>query len=106
MVKAYVKWSTYEVKNKDFSKLQMIDGALFRLNKIFDFDEEAQATTKIELVKVLKAKTKNVIQIVDDKGTALTNVPFINGSTGVDEDTPMVSGGVNAVSINSILKRG
>ena len=106
LVKAYVKWSTYEVKNKDFSKLQMIDGALFRLNKIFDFDEEAQATTKIELVKVLKAKTKNVIQIVDDKGTALTNVPFINGSTGVDEDTPMVSGGVNAVSINSILKRG
>ncbi len=106
LVKCYVKWSTYEVKNKDFGKLQMIDGALFRLNKIFDFDEEAQTTTRIELVKVLKAKNKKGIQIVDDKGTAPTNTGLTSGGAGVDGDTPFVSGGVNEVSINSILKRG
>jgi hypothetical protein len=100
----YVKWSTYEVKNKDFAKLQMIDGALFRLNKIFDFDEDAAPTTKIELVKVLAAKTKNVLQIVD-KGTTVTTTGFVTGSSGVDDDTPYVSGGINSVSVNSILKR-
>lgn len=106
LVRLYVKWSTQEVKNKNFNKLQMIDGALFRLNKIIDFDEEAAPTTKIELVKVLQAKKKAAIQIVDDKGTSIRNTPIIESPNGVGDDVEFASGGINSVLENSILIRG
>ena len=105
LVKLYVKWSTKTVKDKDFARLQMIDGALFRLNKIIDFDEDAAPSVKIELVKVLKAKKRRTIQLID-KEVAISGTPLVTSPNGVGEDTPFVSGGVNAVSSNSIFKRG
>jgi len=47
----------------NFKRLVMINGALFRVNKIMDFDSDIQATTKVELIKVLKPKTKNTKQL-------------------------------------------
>jgi len=105
LVTLYVKWNNFTVKEKDFARLQMVDGALYRLNKIIDFDYEVQAVTKIELVKVLKAKKRKTIQLID-KGTAVTGTPLVTSPNGVGEDVPFVSGGVNAVSSNSIFKRG
>jgi hypothetical protein len=58
LVKCWVKWSEQQIKNRDFGKLIMINGALFRLNKINDFDNTVKASTETELVKVLKAKKK------------------------------------------------
>ena len=106
IVKLYAKWSTQQVKDKDFSRLQMIDGALFRLNKIVDFDEDAQATTKIELVKVLEAKKRRAIQIVDDKASANTFLDFVSSPDGVGDDTPFVSGGINSVLLNTTFTIG
>jgi len=105
LVTLSVKWDNFTVKNKKFSRLQMVDGALYRLNKIKDFDFEIQATTEIELVKVLKPKKRKAIQLID-KEIAIRNTPNIASPNGVGEDVPFVSGGVNAVSSNSSFKRG
>jgi hypothetical protein len=58
LVKCWVKWTAQQIKNRDFGKLIMINGALFRLNKINDFDNTVKVSTETELVKVLKAKKK------------------------------------------------
>ena len=96
----YVKWSTQDVKSKDFSRLQMIEGALFRLNRIIDFDEDAQATTKIELIKVLEAKKRRVIQIIEKK-RAIKGKPFISSPVGVGEDVAFMSTPISNTAINS-----
>lgn len=105
LVTLYVKWDNFTVKNKNFATFQMLDGALYRLNKIVDFDYEIQPVTKIELVKVLEAKKRKAIQLID-KEIAIRNTPLVTSPNGVGEDVPFVSGGVNAVSSNSIFKRG
>jgi len=47
----------------NFKRLIMINGALFRVNKIIDFDSDIQATTKVELIKVLQPKSRNRKQL-------------------------------------------
>ena len=56
LIECYVKWDSMDVYRRDFGKLLMINGAVFRLNLIEDFAPDVVDTTKIELVKVLKAK--------------------------------------------------
>jgi len=48
-----VKLSNTDVFNIDFSKLIWIDGSLFRLNKIIDFNASNEDTCTIELLKVI-----------------------------------------------------
>jgi len=61
-ISCYIKWLAQDVKNRDFGRLLMINGALFRLNKIKDFDDDAADSQNIELIKVLEArKPKRVI---------------------------------------------
>ena len=105
LVSLFVKWGNQKVKSKDFARLQMVDGALYRLNAIKDFDEEAEATTKIELVKVLKAKKRRAIQLID-KETAIRTTPFNPSSNGVADDVPFIRPALNSVNSNSQFKRG
>lgn len=58
LVTLYLKLSAQVVKNMDWSRLKMINGALFKLNLISDFDSEITESTKIELIKVLNARKK------------------------------------------------
>jgi hypothetical protein len=51
------------IESFNFKRLIMINGALFRVNKIIDFDSDIQATTKVELIKVLRPKTRNRVQL-------------------------------------------
>ena len=48
-----VKLSNKDIFNIDFSKLIWIDGSLFRLNKIIDFNASNEDTCTIELLKVI-----------------------------------------------------
>jgi len=48
-----VKLSNKDIFNIDFSKLIWIDGSLFRLNKIIDFNASIEDTCTIELLKVI-----------------------------------------------------
>jgi hypothetical protein len=63
LVTLFVRLTPKDIKNLNFKRLKMIDGALFRLNKIIDFDTEIQATTKVELIKVLRARNSGRVQL-------------------------------------------
>jgi hypothetical protein len=56
-IEAYFKLTNEAVNTLDFSKLKMINGALFRLNAVKDFDADFIETTKCELTKVLRARS-------------------------------------------------
>jgi hypothetical protein len=43
-----------DILNLDFSKLIYIDGTLWRLNKIIDYDPIEMDVTKVELLKLIE----------------------------------------------------
>jgi hypothetical protein len=94
LVTLYVNWNTNDVKRRDFSKLIMYNGVLFRLNKIMDFDDNFSPVNKIELVKVLKAKNKNrrPIAVNPVRPTVFVN-PIIKNPVGVGVGVPILDGG-------------
>lgn len=53
LVSLYLKLSYKDINELDFAKLKMIDGILYRLNTIKDFDSDAYGTTEVELIKYL-----------------------------------------------------
>ena len=48
-----MKLANKDIYNLDFSKLIWIDGVLYRLNKIEDFNASKEDTCKVELVKII-----------------------------------------------------
>jgi hypothetical protein len=53
LVILYLKLSYKDINELDFAKLKLIDGVLYRLNTIKDFDSDAYGTTEVELIKFL-----------------------------------------------------
>jgi hypothetical protein len=53
LVTLYLKLNYKDINELDFAKLKMIDGVLYRLNTIKDFDSDAYGTTEVELIKYL-----------------------------------------------------
>jgi len=72
----------------------MYNGVLFRLNKIMDFDDNISTVTKIELIKVLKARSKNrrVVVVVPVRPTTIKD-PQIANPIGVGTGIPILDGG-------------
>ena len=53
LLSLYLNLDYKDINSLDFSKLKMIDGILYRLNAIKDFDSDAYGTTQVELLKFL-----------------------------------------------------
>jgi hypothetical protein len=53
LLRAYFKLNDLDISNMDFSKLKMVDGNLFRLYTIKDYDNFNLGTTQCELIKFL-----------------------------------------------------
>ena len=53
LVNLYLKLTYKDINELDFARLKMIDGVLYRLNTIKDFDSDAYGTTEVELIKYL-----------------------------------------------------
>lgn len=105
-INCYVKWKAQDVQNRNFGKLIMINGSLFRLNIIKDFDSDISESTNIELVKVLKAK-KRIGKIINSQVNVFPNISEeIASPTGVGEDTGVIVGGHGQVNSNSKIIRG
>lgn len=102
----YVKLNPYTVKTIDFSKLKMINGSLFRLNEVFDFDDNIVATTKCELIKVLDARSPNRQNIIQEAPAQILGVEDLASPVGVGEDTGVIIGGNNSALPNSKLIKG
>lgn len=94
LVSLYVHWSTTDVKGRNFAKLIMFNGALFRLNKIIDFDENISTITKIELTKVLQAQSANRRVISNPRKTpGILDASVLVGAPLVGTGTPVINGG-------------
>jgi hypothetical protein len=105
IVKLYVYWKALDVRNLDFSKFLMVNGALFRLNEVNEFAPESEDSTQIELIKVLKAKKKNRQNLTIPR-IAPVGVGMASSPVGVGIDTGVSSGGKDAVLIYSNLSKG
>ena len=53
LLTATMKLANKDIYNLDFSKLIWVDGILYRLNKIEDFNASKEDTCKVELVKII-----------------------------------------------------
>jgi hypothetical protein len=53
LVSLYLNLDYKDIHDLNFAKLKMIDGILYRLNTIKDFDSDAYGTTQVELLKYL-----------------------------------------------------
>jgi hypothetical protein len=53
LLTATVKLKFSDIYNLDFSKLKWVDGSLFRLNKVIDFNATQEDTCKVELLKII-----------------------------------------------------
>jgi hypothetical protein len=96
IVNLSVHWNEIDIKNRDFGKLLMIDGSLFRLNLIKEFSADVQTTTEIELVKVLKARKRAGKQIIQGATSVIyvdNNIASPTNNTG--EDTGVISAPIN-----------
>jgi len=104
--KLYRRYKDTEIRDLDFSYLRMINGRLYRLNTVTDFDSDKSASTKIELVKVLEAKNSQAIELAippRDGG----DVGGLNESPlGVGEDVGVADGGDNDTTENNPLISG
>ena len=55
LLTCYVKFNPADVFNLDFTKLKMINGSLFKINSIKDYDAQKNETAQVELLRVLEA---------------------------------------------------
>ena len=53
LIEIYIKLTSKEILSIDFKKLIMIEGVLYKLNLISDFDSDAYESTKVELLKFI-----------------------------------------------------
>jgi hypothetical protein len=54
LLTAFFKLNEVDIFNLDFSRLIYVDGALWRLNKVEDYNPMASDVTKVELLKVIE----------------------------------------------------
>lgn len=93
-VQLYRKMNNLQVQNLDWSKLLMWNGALFRFNKIIDFDSEITEVTKIEIIKVLEAKNPNRKPVtIGAKLPAVYGKVKLSPISDVGTGAPVISGG-------------
>jgi hypothetical protein len=94
LVELFVYLTPEDIKNLSFKRLKMIDGALFRLNRVVDFDSDIAATTKVELIKVLRARNSGRVRL----NLPLVGLPADIIAPPIDDPT----GDVITTPINSI----
>jgi hypothetical protein len=109
LLTAYFKLNPVDIRNLDFSKLKMLNGSLWRLNQVFDFDSDIQETTKVEMVKVLEAKNprrKTIVFPIPTLGFQDVISGVFSSPDGVGTDTGVIIGGYSGTSKNSKIIRG
>ena len=106
LIKCYIRYNPLDIRNIDFSKLKMINGKLYRLNKIIDFDDNIQGTTKIELIKVLEAKNSRRKELFVPPRDGGLGGGTTTSPSGTGEDVGLTTGGDNSTNENANLTIG
>jgi len=95
IITLYARITNADINKLDFAKLIMLNGVLFRLNLISDFDSNVTDSTKIELVKIIEASATAGGIYQDYDTMVYAKSPMLTSPTGVGIDTDVISGGYN-----------
>lgn len=110
IIEASFKLNSYLINKLDFGKLKMINGVLFRLNTISDFDDSKTESTKVELVKVIAAnKPRTGRTIATTKPAQKKPLIISPGATLPGQSVPIVQvrrSPVNSSNKSAIIIRG
>jgi len=92
----YRKMNNKQVKEIDWSVPIMWNGALFKFNKVIDYDSSITEVTKIELLKILEARNSRRRRIFPPRvfPAILFDTSPIASPPGVGTGTTVISGGV------------
>ena len=100
ILKAYFKISDNIIGKNMFRKLVNINGVLYRKNLIINYDATENATTQVELYKVLETTEPDVLNprlvsgIPSGSGVLIGSSP-LSGTPVVLQGSPILSGGLN-----------
>lgn len=102
------KMNSLTVEKLDWSKYLMWNGVEFTLNKIVDFDSEITEITKIEMLKVIEARSVNrgPIKIIGYSKPIEPVVSHGRPTGGVGVEVPVVTSGRNQVLATANITRG
>lgn len=98
ILRASFKLNSSMIEKMDFGKLKMINGVLFRLNEIVDFESTNNSTTECELLKIVAAKKpKTFLSLTTTKPTKTDPPRVVSpvGAAGVSASTGVLRGGRN-----------
>jgi hypothetical protein len=103
----YMKWTDDEIAQLDFARPIEIDGVIYRLNKIVDFDPDKDETTMTELVKIVEIEAPAILSYADFEieippGDLLEGGDTINGS---DTAPDLITGGDMTVESSTDLRQ-
>lgn len=98
IIEAAFKLNSHLINKLDFGKLKMINGVLFRLNQISDFDDNVTESTHAELVKVIAANKPKTFTTITTVKPAKKEISVITSPL-----TPMV--GVSPI-LSSVISGG
>jgi len=97
ILKAFFKISSLMISTMNWGKLKMINGVLYRLNEIKDFNSNSNDTTFAELIKIVEARKPKTFVTLEtskqSKVTATTVTSPIDG-VGLSATVGVLSGGV------------
>lgn len=104
-IQLYRKMNSLKVQQLDWSRLLMWNGSLFIFNKIVDFDSEITEITKIELIKVIEARSKNTGSTSLTSSLFKPTVAIVMGPSidSIGIDTHKVLAGTNSAHASSDL---
>lgn len=104
LYRLFVKLSAVQINTLSYSRLKMIDGVLFRLNEIKDFDSDIVESTFVELIRIIEADSPPTFTGgVSSSEAELVSV--LSSPDGVGEDVGVISGG-EGISMYSPIKQG
>ena len=104
IVTLYARITNADINKLNFAKLVMVNGVLFRLNLISDFDSNVTDSTKIELVKIIEASATAGGGLSTYEESVYSKSPLLTSPTGVGIDTDVISGGYNDTLQYSTIK--
>lgn len=99
ILQAFFKLDSRDINTLDFGKLIMINDVLYRLNEIKDFDSTTEATTFVELIKIVEARKPKTFTTLSSVKQTKKDVALIKNPVNPDEGGLVRTTGVAADAV-------
>lgn len=97
ILQAYFKLNGNMIAKMNFGKLKMINGVLFRLNEIKDFDDTVEESTFCELIKIVASNKPKTFLTLSTTTPAVKHPVVVSpiGAGGISASTGVLIGGLH-----------